>query len=111
MGATLLCGRSVFLRRLDLEDRPAGVIAAVRAGAVAALRLMAVRAFLELREVEREVRAAIPLSSVGDASLGHAHGGSRSFVRLGRIPAPQRGRIERAVYSLSPSPSTRKPRS
>ena len=39
-----------------------------------ALRLVAVRAFLELRERQREVRAAVALASVGDPSLGHAHG-------------------------------------
>jgi len=41
---------------------------------MAALGLVAVRAFLELWEFEREVRAAISLSSVGDSALGHAHG-------------------------------------
>jgi len=68
-----LGGGGVFLRRLDLEDRPAAVVAAVRARPMAALRLMAVRAFLELRQRERLVCASIALPCVGNPALGHAH--------------------------------------
>ena len=64
---------------------------------MAALRLVAMRALFELREIEGEVGPPITLSRVRDASLGHAHGGSCSFVTLGTILAPQRGQIEGAV--------------
>src|SRR3972149_8065597 len=67
-------GRGVFLGRLDLEDRATAVIPAIRAGAMTALRLVAVCAFLELWGFEREMCAPIPLASVGDPSLWHAHG-------------------------------------
>src|SRR6185503_4123978 len=69
----------VFLRNLDLEDRPARVVAAVRAGVVAALWLVAVRALLQLGQRERLVGASVTLSSVGDPALGHAHESRCSF--------------------------------
>src|SRR5438093_5595344 len=69
----------LFLRRLDLQHGPAGVVAAVRARVMAPLGLVAVRALLELRQREREMRASIALSSVGDPALGHAHVSRCSF--------------------------------
>src|ERR1700726_4307473 len=74
--------RSVVLGLLQLEDRPAAVVAAVQARAVRALRLMAMRALFELREREREMGAPISLSSVGDLALRHTHG----FERLLSMP-------------------------
>src|SRR4029079_6030933 len=50
VGARSLLGGLVFLRRLDLDHRPARVVAAVRAGVMAALGLVAVRALFELRK-------------------------------------------------------------
>src|SRR5215207_9093407 len=113
----LLCGGSVFLRGLDLEHRPAAVVAAVRAGAVAALRLVAVRTVLELRKGQRLVCASIALPSVGDPALGHAHESRCSFHRacwsarvgFGIRPRRARRRAEPGVYPLSSSPSTWKP--
>src|SRR3989304_6585267 len=67
-------GRLVVLGGLELKARPAAVVAAGGTRPMGALRLVAVRAFLELRERQCEVRAAVALASVGGPSLGHAHG-------------------------------------
>src|SRR5829696_6601609 len=88
---TLLSLGCVFLRGLDLQHRPAAVIAAVRAGPMAALRLVAVRAILELGKRQRVMRAPVALSSVGDPALGHAHGECCSFrcATAGWRPVPR----------------------
>src|SRR5512146_2359387 len=66
-------GRGLVLGLLQLEDRPAAVVAAGRAGAVGALRRVAVRALLELGQREGLVRAPIPLPGMGDLALRHTH--------------------------------------
>jgi hypothetical protein len=74
--------RSVVLGLLELEDWPAAVVPAVQASAMRALRLVAMRALLELGERQREMGAPISLSSVGDLALRHTHG----FERLLSMP-------------------------
>jgi hypothetical protein len=56
---------------------------------MAPLRLMAVRALLELRQRERLVRASIALPSVGDPALGHAHGRFLLLSMLERLVAAE----------------------
>jgi hypothetical protein len=57
-------GRLLRLFLLDLDRGPAGVVTAVGAGVVDLLRLVAVRARLEVRHANSEVGAAIALASV-----------------------------------------------
>src|SRR5215212_7748141 len=66
--------RGLVLRGLQLEDGSAAVEAAVRTGPVGPLRLVAVRALLQLRQGEREVRAPISLAGMGNLALWHTHG-------------------------------------
>src|SRR5262245_28882727 len=65
--------RRFVLRRLQLEDRPAAVEAAVRTRAVSPLGLVAVRALLERGQAEREMRSPVALTGMGNLSLRHAH--------------------------------------
>src|ERR671925_1082952 len=67
-------GVAAAAHRLRRHGQPALVIAAVRADAVRQLHLVAVRALLEVGQVDREVRATLALARVRDASLGYTHG-------------------------------------
>src|SRR6188508_1305998 len=82
--------------RLRRHGQAALVIAAVRADAVRQLHLVAVRTLLEAGQVDREVRAALALPGVRDASLGYTHGVSwapcRSSWGACLLPAGARGR-------------------
>src|SRR2546423_11077877 len=60
-------GRGFVAGSLDLDGGPAAVVAAVRAGVVGLLGLVAVRTLLERREPDREVGAPLTLAGVGDA--------------------------------------------
>src|SRR5215471_5880689 len=87
---------------LDLDGEPALVIAAVRADVMRLLELVAVRALLERRHADGEMRAALALTGMRDASLGYTHSVGGSFgshrawrwgwFRAGRDPAPGDGR-------------------
>jgi hypothetical protein len=57
-------GRLLRLFLLDLDRGPTGVVAAVRAGMMDLLGLMAMRARLEVRHGNGEVSATIALASV-----------------------------------------------
>jgi hypothetical protein len=72
--AVTASGRGFVAGALDLDGRPAAVIAAVRAGVMGFLRLVAVRALLERRKTDREVGASLALAGVGDAPLRDSHG-------------------------------------
>src|SRR5689334_16799286 len=69
--------------RLRRHGQPALVVAAVRADAVRQLHLVAVRTLLEVGQVDREVRAALALAGVRNASLGYTHGVSWAPCRSG----------------------------
>src|SRR5580765_4253281 len=98
---------------LDLEDRSTAVVAAIQAGAMRPLRLVAVRAFLELGQAEREVRAPVALPSVGDLALGHTHEVDRllsmrcgSAIRRRRRTPANHCPTDGGVYSFSAPAST-----
>jgi hypothetical protein len=67
-------GRGFVARALDLDGGTAAVVAAVRAGVVGLLRLVAVGTLLERRKADGEVGASLALAGVGDAPLGDSHG-------------------------------------
>src|SRR6188474_1816997 len=89
-------GVAAAAHRLRRHCQPALVVAAVRADAVRQLHLVAVRTLLEAGQVDREVRAALALPGVRDASLGYTHGVSwapcRSSWGACLLPAGARGR-------------------
>src|SRR6476659_4831855 len=97
--------------RLRRHGQPALVVAAVRADAVRQLHLVAVRALLEVGQVDREVRAALALAGVRDASLGYTHGVSWAPCRSGgarsRDGARSRERGSRRRRSLPRNRSRR----
>ena len=83
-GRGLRLGHRVSARRrrrgwLELDGQAALVVAAVRAGVVRQLHLVAVRALLERRHADGEVRAALALAGMRDASLGYTHEVAGSF--------------------------------
>src|SRR4029453_7715593 len=94
MGSAI--GVAAAAHRLRRHGQPALVVAAVRADAVRQLHLVAVRTLLEAGQIDREVRAALALAGVGDASLGYTHGVSwapcRSSWGAYLLPAGARGR-------------------
>ena len=59
--------------RLQLDGEPAVVVAAVWADMVRQLHLVTVRALLEIRQVDGEMRATLALSGMRDSSLGYTH--------------------------------------
>src|SRR5687768_9497192 len=68
--------------RLGRDRKATLVVAAVRTDAVGQLHLVAVRTLLELGQVDGEVRAALALAGVRDASLGYTHGVVGSLCRM-----------------------------
>src|SRR5207302_8065170 len=58
---------------LGLDDLAARVVPAVRADRVLQLRLLALRAGLQIGQVERQVRAPPPLASLGQLYLRKSH--------------------------------------
>jgi hypothetical protein len=64
---------------LDLDCGASGVLAAVGAGVVDLLGLVAVRAGLKVRHRDRMMRAAIALSRMRDSPLGDSHWFDYSF--------------------------------
>src|SRR3990170_1205755 len=66
-------GAAGAARRLRRDGEAALVVAAVRADVMRELRLVAVRTLLELRQTDRQVRAALTLACVRHASLRHTH--------------------------------------
>jgi len=59
---------------LRLDRETAVVVAAVRADMVRQLHLVTVRAFLEIWQLDREVRPSLTLAGMRDTSLGYTHG-------------------------------------
>src|SRR6476469_11000289 len=97
--------------RLRRDREPTLVVAAVRADAVRQLHLVAVRTLLEVGQVDREVRAALALAGVRDASLWYTHGVSWAPCRSGgarsRDGARSRERGSRRRRSLPRNRSRR----
>src|SRR6476469_10768624 len=90
-GSVTLCdsasARGVVGGWLQLDREAALVVAAVRADVVRQLHLVAVRALLERRHADGEVRSPLALAGMGDASLGYTHevGGSFGSSREGDV--------------------------
>src|SRR6266508_3365630 len=69
-----LRGRALVGLGLDVERLAAGVVAAVRAGVMLLLALVAVRTLVQPRQADREVAATLALSGVRDTPLRNTHG-------------------------------------
>src|SRR5918996_2151899 len=82
--------------RLRWNGQATLVVAAVRADAVRQLHLVAVRALLELGQLDREMRAALALAGMRDASLGYTHEVVGSLCRSWGAVAGRRSGWERA---------------
>src|SRR6476619_2799989 len=90
--AATTSGGGVGRGLLELDRLAALVPAAVRADVVRQLHLVAVIALHELRHAQRQVRAALALAGMRDASLGNSHGPwspSMSVRGVGRAVWPQ----------------------
>src|SRR5664280_635262 len=103
-------GRLLWLFLLDLERGPTGVVAALLAGVVRQLGLVATRARLEMRHRNRQVGAAIALSGVRDFPLGNTHWCAYSLSRrreLGRESAGARHPIRDGARRIIPGAKDR----
>src|ERR1700720_3779182 len=81
MGCVTASARGVFGCRLGRDREAALVVAAVGTDVVRQLHLVAVRALFERRDADREVRTALALTGMRDASLGYTHG-VRGLLRV-----------------------------
>jgi hypothetical protein len=84
--ASAASARGVVAGRLDRDGEATLVIAAIGTDVMRLLELVAVRALLERRDADGEVRAALALAGMRDASLGYTHevGGSFGWSRGAR---------------------------
>src|SRR6185503_15428980 len=94
--AATTSGGGVGRGLLELDGLAALVPAAVRADVMRQLLLVAVLALHELRHAQRQVRAALALAGMRDASLGNSHGPwspsmSGSVAGPGRVAAGRDG--------------------